>query len=160
MGETPLTGQSVCTQQRGLVVVHGLVTLLLKVIVLAIILLLVGLFVLVVLAFATRVIMASIFLMATVMLLFIVIALVALMVVVVLATMLPVARITAASDRKMSRLLLFWLLLLLELVKDTSCFISSLTLLEKGFEPKRVRGHRFVHFRKFLLMHLAKEIWN
>jgi hypothetical protein len=54
----------------------------------------------------------------------------------------------------MSRLLLVWLLLLLDLVKDAGHFIGSLTLLEKGHKPKRVRGHHFVCFRKLKLMPL------
>ncbi len=41
----------------------------------------------------------------------------------------------AVSDGKMSRLLLFWVLLLLELVKDTGRFIGSLTLLDTGHKP-------------------------
>jgi hypothetical protein len=54
----------------------------------------------------------------------------------------------------MSRLLFFWLLLLLELVKDARCFIGSLPLLEKGHEPKSVCGHHFVCFHKLKLMRL------
>jgi hypothetical protein len=57
---------------------------------------------------------------------------VALMEVTVLATMMPVVQVTAARDRKMSRLLFVWLFLLLELVKDAGCFIGSLRLLRKG----------------------------
>jgi hypothetical protein len=133
--------------------VHGIITLFLEVIALAIILLLVGLF-LVVLVFMTRVIVVLIVLILTVMLPVIPIALVTFMVVVVLATMLPVACITAASNGKMSRLLLFWLLFLHDLVKVSGCFIGSLTLFEKSYEPKRVGGHCFVHFCKFVLMRL------
>ncbi len=110
---------------------HGLITLLPEVIALAIIPLLLGLF-LGLLVFATRVIMALIVLMATVMSLVVGITLVDLMVVAIFATMLWVAQIMDARDGKMSRLLLFWLLLLLDLVMDTSCFIGSLTLLKKG----------------------------
>ncbi len=110
---------------------HCLVALLLEVITLAIIPLLLGLF-FVVLVFATRVIMVLIVLMATVMSLVVAIALVALTAIAIFATMLRVAQIMDASDGKMSRLLLFWLLLLLDPVMDTSCFIGSLTLLKKG----------------------------
>jgi hypothetical protein len=93
--------------------------------------------------------------MATVMSSVIAIASVALMVVAILATTLPVAQITAASDRKMSRLLLFRLLLLLDLFKNAGHFIGSLTLLEKDYELKRVHGHHFVCFCKLVLMHLG-----
>ncbi len=111
---------------------HVLVTLYLEVIVLAIILLLIGPFVLDDLVFTTGMIVASIVLMATVMSLVVAIALVSSMVVVILATMLPIAQITAASNGKMSHLRLFWLLFLLDLVKDAGCFISSLALFKKG----------------------------
>ncbi len=48
------------------------------------------------------------------------------------------------SDRKMRHLFLLQMLLFLELVKDTSCFVSSLILLKKGHKPKMVHGHHFV----------------
>jgi hypothetical protein len=99
--------------------------------------------------------MDLIILMATVMLLFVTFALVALMVVKILAMMLPVAQITTASNKKMSRLLLFWLLFLLDLVKDVGHSISSLTLLKKGYEPKRVCAHHLVCFRELVLMRLG-----
>jgi hypothetical protein len=92
-----------------------------------------------------RVVIASIILVATIVSPFIVIAPVAWMVVAILATMLPVVQTTAASNRKMSRFLLLWLFLLLELVKDTGCFVRSLALL--SHEPKWDRGHRFVCLR-------------
>ncbi len=60
----------------------------------------------------------------------------------------------AASNGKMSSLLLFQLILLLELVKGTGCFVGSLTLLKKGHGPKRDCGHHFVCFRKLVLMRL------
>jgi hypothetical protein len=44
----------------------------------------------------------------------------------------------------MSHLLLFWLFVLLDLVKDADHFIGSLTLLKKGDEPKQVCGHCLV----------------
>jgi hypothetical protein len=115
--------------------VHSLITLFLEVILLVIILLLIGLVVLVVLVFATRVIVASIVLMTTIMSLAIPIVSDALLIVAVLAMMLPVAQFTAASNVKMSHLLLFWLFFLLDLVKDADHFIVSLTLLKKGDEP-------------------------
>jgi hypothetical protein len=99
---TPFSRQGVRAQWRGLVVVHGFVTLFLEVIKLAIILFLVWLFVLVVLVFATRVIVALIILMTIIMLLVFAIALVASLVVAILAPMLPVAQIMGASDGKMS----------------------------------------------------------
>ncbi len=137
---------------------HDLIALFFEVIAFVINLLLVGFF-LVVLLFAVRVIMALIILMAAFMLLFVAIALVALMVVAALATMLPVALVTAASDKKMSCLFLLWLFFLLELVKDAGHFIRSLTLLKKSYEQKRVRGHCFVCFRILVLMclRLRKE---
>jgi hypothetical protein len=135
--------------------VHGLITLLLDVIALAIILLLVRVFVLVVLVFAARVVMVLIVLMLTVVLSVVVIKLVASMVVGVLVTMLPVTQIAAVSKGKMNHLLLFLLLLLRDLVKVAGCFTSSLTLLKKGYEPKRVRGHCLVCFCKLVLMHLV-----
>jgi hypothetical protein len=141
----------------GLVIIHGLLALFLEVIMLAIILLLVGRFVLVVLVFATRVIMAQIVLMMIVRLLVFAIVLVALMVVAILATILLVAQITAACNRKMSRLLHLGLFLLLDLLKDASCFIRSLTLLEKGNELKQVSGHHLVHLCKFVLMCLGLQ---
>ncbi len=133
---------------------HGLVTPFLELFALAIILLLVGLFVLEVLVFATRVIVALIVLMTFAMSLVVTIVSVALMVVEILAIMLPVAQITAASNKKMRRLLLFWLLFLLDLVKDASCFIGSLTLLKKGNELKQVCENHLVCFCKLELMHL------
>jgi hypothetical protein len=75
------SGQGVCAHQRGLVIVHGLVTLFLEVIVLAIILLLIGLAVFRVLIFATRTIVALIVPMMIVGLLVIVTTSVALMIV-------------------------------------------------------------------------------
>ncbi len=55
----------------------------------------------------------------------------------------------------MSRLLLYWLLFLLELVNDASHLIGSLTLLKKGYETKRICGHHFVGFHKLVLMRLG-----
>jgi hypothetical protein len=143
--------------------VHGLVALFLEVIMLAIILLLIGLVALVVLIIATRVIVSLIVLMTIVGPLVIAIVLVALKIVTLLAMMLPVAQITAASGRKMSRLLLFWLLLVLgNLLKNAGRFIGigSLTLLKKGDKPKRVHGHHLVclHKLKPIALACAKRI--
>ncbi len=113
---------------------HDLVVLLFEVIAFAVIFLFIGLFLFVHL-FAIRMIMASIISMVTVVLTFVAIALVASMIVAVLAMTMPMVLVTAGSNRKMSRLLFFWLLLLLELVKDAGCFIHSLTLLKKGHRP-------------------------
>jgi hypothetical protein len=55
----------------------------------------------------------------------------------------------------MSRHLLFWLLFLRDLVKDSGHLIGSLTLLKKGYEPMQVHGHHFVCFCKLVLMHLG-----
>ncbi len=89
---TPFSGRAVRAQQRGLVIVHGLVALFLEVIAFAIILHFIGLPALRVLIVATRAIMVLIVLMTIVGLLVILIALVASMVVAILvATMLLVA---------------------------------------------------------------------
>jgi hypothetical protein len=67
--------------------------------------------------------------MVTVLAAFVAIALVAWMVVTALATMMPVVQKMAASDRKISCVLLLSLFCFLELAKDTSCSVSSLALL-------------------------------
>ncbi len=131
---------------------HELI-LLLEVIVFVVVSLLVGLK-LEVLLFGTRVIIALIVLMAAIVPAFIAIALVTSMAVAVFGTMMPVVSVTAVGNREMSRLYLLLLLLLLELVKDTSHFFGSLALLKKDNEPKRVRGHCFVCFHKLKLMRL------
>ncbi len=131
---------------------HDLVVVLLEVSMFAVIFLLVGLF-LVVLLFTRRMIMVLIVSMSTVMLLFIAIALVTLMLVAVLAAIMLVVQVTAARNRKISRLLFFWLLLLLELVKDTGSFLGCLALLENG-KPKKIHGHPFVCFWELVPMRL------
>ncbi len=60
----------------------------------------------------------------------------------------------AACNEKMSRLLLFRLFLLLDLLKDAGRFIGSLTLLKKGNKPKQVHRHHFVCLYKLVLMRL------
>jgi hypothetical protein len=70
--------------------------------------------------------------------------------------MLPVAQFRAVHDGKMSHLLLFWLLLVLDdLVKNASRFIGSLTLLEKGNKLKQVHGYRLVCLYELKLMCLG-----
>jgi hypothetical protein len=153
---TLFSGWGVHAQLRGLVIVHGLVTLFLEVIMLAIILLLIGLVALVVLVFVMRVIVVSIILMMIIGSSVVAFAFVASMIVAILATILPVAWITAAHEGKMSRLLLFWLLLLLgNLLKNAGRFFGSLTLLEKGDKPKWVHGHHLVCVHELKLMHLG-----
>jgi hypothetical protein len=57
------------------------------------------------------------------------------------AKMLLVAHFMAAHDRKMSHLLLFWLLLVLgDLLKNTSRFVGRLTLLKKAMSLSRSVG--------------------
>ncbi len=122
----------------------------------AIIFLLIGLVALIVLVVMTRLIVASIVLITIVGSLVVAIMSVALMIVVLLATMLPVAQFMAACNGKMSRLLLFLLLLVLgNLLKNAGHFIGSLTLLEKGDALKQVRSHHFVHLCKLKLMCLG-----
>jgi hypothetical protein len=96
------------------------------VIALAIILLLIGLVALVVLVIALRMIVVLIVLMMIVGSSAVAIALVASMIFALLVTMLPVAQIMAAYDRKMSRLLLFWLLLVIgNFLKNVGHFMGS-----------------------------------
>jgi hypothetical protein len=61
----------------------------------------------------------------------------------------------AASNVEMSRLLLFWLLLLLDLFKDAGCFISSLALFNKIDKPKRVCKQHLVCLHELVLMRLS-----
>ncbi len=59
-----------------------------------------------------------------------------------MATMLPVAQFTAMHGRKLSCFLLFWLLLVLgNLLKNTSRLIGCLTLLEESDQLERVSRH-------------------
>ncbi len=98
-----------------------------------------------------------IILMVTMVSAFVTILPVASMVVANLATMMPVVQVMAVSNRKMCCLLFLWLLLLLELVKDTGRFFGSLTLFEIGHKPKRVHGHHFVCFHELKLMRLRLQ---
>jgi hypothetical protein len=101
--------------------------------------------------------MASIVLMTIARLLVVAIVLVASMIVTMfVATMLLVAQLMAACDGQVSRLLLFCLLFVLgDLLKNTSCFVGCLTLLENGNELKRVCGHHLVCIHKIKLMRLG-----
>ncbi len=130
---TPSSGQISCAQQRGLVIVHGLVALFLWVIALAIIILVIGLGSLRVLVIALRVIAVSIILIMIVGLATVTVVLVALMVVMIFPTkMLQVAWFTATRGRKMSRFLFLWLLLVLSnLLENASHLVGCLTLLKE-----------------------------
>jgi hypothetical protein len=83
-------------------------------------------------------------------------ALVALLIVMILmVTMLLIAQFTAACGGKMS-LFLFWLLFILgNLLKNTSRFVSHLTLLKESNELEQVRGHRLVQVRELDLIRLG-----
>jgi hypothetical protein len=114
MRSTPSTRQIAGAQQRGLVIMHGLVALIFGMIALGIILLVVGLVALCNFVVTSTTIMVSIVLMTTVRLAIVPIALVALMVIAIfVATMLLVAQFTAMCGRKMSRFLFLRMLLVL-----------------------------------------------
>jgi hypothetical protein len=125
---------------------HGLVALFLGVIAFAIVLLVVGLVALQVLIVALRTIVALIVLMMIVGLAIVAITLVALMVVTIFVTMmLPVAQFMATHGRKLSRFVLFRLLLVLgDLLKNASCLVGCLTLLEESNHLERVSRHCLV----------------
>ncbi len=60
------------------------------------------------------------------------------------------------GGRKMSRFLLFWLLLVLgNLLENASCLVGCLTLLEKNNTLERVSRHCLVQVRKLELMCLG-----
>jgi hypothetical protein len=136
---------------------HGLIALFLEVFALAIILLFVGLATLQVLVIALRMIMVLIVLMMIVGLVIIAIVSVASMVVAIFVTMmLPVARFMATGVRKMSRSLLFWLLLVLgNLLKNAGRLVGRLTLLKESDQLERVSRHRLVQVHKLELVHLG-----
>jgi hypothetical protein len=153
---TPSSGLIAGAQQRGLVIVHGLVALFLEVIALAIILLVVGLVIPCVLVIASTTIMASIVSMMTVRLAIVVIMSVASMVVMIfVATVLLVAQFMAMCGRNMSRTLFLQLLLVLgNLLENDSRLVSCLTLLKEGNHSERVGRHRLVLVSKLVLVHL------
>ncbi len=104
-----------------------------------------------------RTVVALIVLMKILRFAIVVVTLVASMVVVILvATMLLLAQFTATRGGKMSHFLFFWLLFILgNLLKNTSCFVVCLTLLEERNELEGVSGHHLVQVCKLELMHLG-----
>ncbi len=104
-----------------------------------------------------RTIVALIVLMTIVRSAVVTIALVALMIVgILVATMLLVARFMAICGRKVSRFLFLWLLFILgNLLKNASCFVGRLTLLEERNELEWVSGHHLVQVCKLELMCLG-----
>ncbi len=150
----PSSRQIAGTQQRGLVIVHGLVTIFLEVITLAIVLLVVGLVVPRVLVVALTMIMASIVLMMIIRSGIVAITLVALMIIAIsVVTVLLVARFTATCCRNMSHTLFFWLLLVLgNHLKNASCLVGCLTLLKKGDHSEQVGRYCLVQVGKLVLV--------
>jgi hypothetical protein len=136
---------------------HGLVTLFLEVIALAIILLVVGLAVPHVIVVASTTIMVLIVLMTIIRLAIVAITLVASMVITTfVATVLLVAQFMATCCRNMSRTLFLWLLLVPgNLLKNASCLVGCLTLLEEGNHSERVDRYRLVQVGKLVLVRLG-----
>ncbi len=136
---------------------HGLVTFFLEVIALAIILLVVGLVVPCVPVDASTTIMALIIWMTIIRLAIVTIMSIALMVIAIfVATVLLVAQFTATCCRNMSRTLFLWLLLVPgNLVKNASCLVGRLTLLQEGNHSERVGRYRLVQVSKLVLVHLG-----
>jgi hypothetical protein len=135
---------------------HGLVAPFLGVIALAIILLVVGLGACRVLVVTSRAIMTPIILMMIVGLLIIAVASVALIIVTIFPTvMLTGAQFTATCNRKMSRYLFLWLLLILcNLIKYTSRLVGCLTLLKECNHSERVGRHRLIRVSELVLVRL------
>ncbi len=135
---------------------HGLVALFLEMIALAIILLVVGLVVPCVLVVALNTIMALIVLMMIIRLAIIAITSVTLMVIALfVATVLLVARFTATCCRKMSCTLFLWLLLVLgNLLKNSSHLVGCLPLLKEGNHSEWAGRYRLVQVVKLVLVHL------
>ncbi len=125
---------------------HGLVTLFFEVITLVIILLVAGLAVPCVLVVASTTIMALIVSMTIIWSAIIAVASVASMTVAVVATaMLAVARLTATCSRKMSHFLFLRLLLILgDLIKNTSRLAGCLILLKEGNHSEQVGRYHLV----------------
>ncbi len=133
---------------------HGLLTLFLEEIALAIILLVVGLAAPHVLIIASRVIVVLIVSITIVGSLIIAVTLVALMIVAIFMTaILTVAQFMATWDRKLSRFPFLRLLVLGDLLENTSRLVSCLTLLKEGDHLERVRRHRLVQVGKLVLVH-------
>jgi hypothetical protein len=84
------------------------------------------------------------------------IATIALMIVAIVTTaMLTVAQFTATCGGKMSRFLFLRLLLILgNLIKNTSRLVGCLTLLKEGNHSERVGRYRLVQVGKLDLVHL------
>ncbi len=82
------------------------------------------------------------------------IALAALMIVgILVATMLLIAQFTALRSRKMRRFLVFWKLLVLDnLLENTSRLVGCLTLLKERDTLEWVNGHHLVQVCKLELM--------
>ncbi len=154
---TPFSGQTAGAQQRGLVIVHGLVTLFLEVNALAIILLVVGLAVPCVHVIASTTIMALIILMTIIRSAFVAITSVALMVIAIfVATVLLVAQFTATCCRNMSRTLFLWLLLVPgNLLENASRLVGCLTLLKEGNHSEQVGRYHLVQVGKLVLARLG-----
>jgi hypothetical protein len=124
---------------------HGLVALFLEVIVPAIILLVVGLVASHVLVVALKAIVALLVLMTIARLSIIAVVLVASMVVVIFMTaMLMVARLMATCDRKLSCFPFLWLLVLGDLLKNSSSLVGCLTLFKEGNHLEQVSRYRLV----------------
>ncbi len=135
---------------------HGLVTLILEVIALAIILLVIGLVAPHVLVVPLRMIVAPIVLMMIVGSSIIAVALVALVIVAIFTTaMFMEAQFMATCDRKLSRFPFLCLLVLGNLLENTSHLVGCLTLLEEGNHLERVSRHRLVQVGELVLARLG-----
>jgi hypothetical protein len=136
---------------------HGLIALFLGVIILAIILLVVGLGALQVLVIASMATVALIVSMTIFGLVILTFVSVALMVVVIFTTtVLSVARFVTTCNRKLSRFPFLWLLLVLgNLLKNSSRLVGPLTLLKEGDHLERVGRHHLVQVCKLELICLG-----
>ncbi len=77
-------------------------------------------------------------------------------VVIFVATILLVVQFTAMHGRKMSHFLFCWLLLVLgDLLKNSSRFVGCLTLLKESNKLESISRHHLVQVRKLELMHLG-----
>ncbi len=77
-----------------------------------------------------------------------------------MATVLLVAQFTATHDQKIGRFLFFWLILILgNLLKNASCLVSCLTLLEESDKFEWVSRHHLfqVHELELMCLGLRKE---
>jgi hypothetical protein len=154
---TTFSGRIARAQQRGLVIVHGLVTLFLEVIALAIILLVVGLAVPCILVVTLTTIMVSIVLMMIIRPAIVVITSVTSMVIAIfVVTVLLVAQFMAMCCRNISRTLFLWLLLVPgNLLENASRIAGHLTLLEEGNHSERVGRYRLVQVSELVLVRLG-----